>query len=131
VSATSGTYVDRLRRGYEALNRGEVSVVLDLLDPDIEWHEPAPSPDAGSHRGRDSFEQFLRGWIESFDDFRIEPEQVVKRGDRLIAVVHQSGRGRASEIQVEARIAHVWTVEDGVAIRWEAVPDPDAALSGA
>jgi hypothetical protein len=43
----SDTYVDRLRRGYEALNRGDVSVVLELLDPDIE----APT---GAHRGRAS-----------------------------------------------------------------------------
>jgi uncharacterized protein len=125
----SEAYVDQLRRGYEALNRGDVSVVLELLDPDIEWHEPSPSPDAGSHRGRDSFERFIRGWIESFDGFRIEPEQVVERGDRLIAVVRQSGRGRASGVEVEARLAHVWAVEDGKAIRWEAIPDADQALS--
>jgi ketosteroid isomerase-like protein len=124
----SEAYVDQLRRGYEALNRGDVSVVLELLDPDIEWHEPSPSPDAGSHRGRDSFERFIRGWIESFDGFRIEPEQVVERGDRLIAVVRQSGRGRASGVEVEARLAHVWAVEDGRAVRWEAIPDADQAL---
>jgi uncharacterized protein len=124
----SEAYVDQLRRGYEALNRGDVSVVLELLDPDIEWHEPSPSPDAGSHRGREGFERFIRGWIESFDGFRIEPEQVVERGDRLIAVVRQSGRGRASGVEVEARLAHVWTVEDGRAIRWEAIPDADQAL---
>jgi ketosteroid isomerase-like protein len=37
--------VDALRAGYEALNRGDLSAVLALLDPEIEWHEPAPSPD--------------------------------------------------------------------------------------
>jgi uncharacterized protein len=129
VSATPDTYVDQLRRGYEALNRGDVSVVLELLDPEIEWYEPAPSPDAGSHRGRDSFEQFFRGWIESFDGFRVEPEEVVERGDQLIAVVRQSGRGRASGVEVEARLAHVWTVEAGKAVRWEAVADADHALA--
>ena len=72
--------VDALRRGYEALNRGDLSVVLELLDEDIEWHQPDPSPEAGTHHGRDSFERFFRGWIESFDEFRIEPEQVVERG---------------------------------------------------
>jgi ketosteroid isomerase-like protein len=57
--------VETLKRGYNALNRGDLSVVLELLDPDIEWHEPAPSPDAGAHQGRDSFERFPRGWLES------------------------------------------------------------------
>jgi len=122
--------VEALQRGYEALNRGDLSVVLELLDPEIEWHEPEPSPDAGTHTGRDSFERFFRSWIDSFDGFKVEPERVVERDDNLIAVVHQSGRGRASGVHVDARLAHVWTVKEGRAIRWEAVADPEDALGG-
>lgn len=118
--------VAALQRGYEALNRGDLSVVLELLDPDIEWHQPEPSPEAGTHTGRDSFERFLRGWIDSFDGFQVEPEQVTERDDRLIAIVHQSGRGRSSGVQVDARLAHVWTVKEGRAIRWEAASVDDA-----
>ena len=117
-----------LRRGYDALNRGDLSVVRALLAPDIEWHEPEPSPDAGTYRGRESFERFLRGWMDSFEDFRIEPEQVVARGATLVAVVRQTGRGRASGVHVDARLAHVWTVANGRAVRWEAVGDPERAL---
>jgi uncharacterized protein len=120
--------VEALERGYAALNRGDLSVVLDLLDPDIEWHEPTPSPEAGCHRGRGSFERFVRGWIESFDEFRVEPEEVIERRGRLIAVVRQSGRGRTSGVEVEARLAHVWTVRDGRAVRWEALADANEAL---
>ena len=120
--------VEALRRGYEALNRGDLSNVIELLDPDIEWHEPGDSPEAGTHQGRDSFESFFRSWIDSFDEFRVEPEQVIERGDDLLAIVRQSGRGRVSGVGVEVRIAHVWTVRDGVAVRWETVPDPEQAL---
>ena len=121
--------VEALERGYAALNRGDVSVVLDLLDPDIEWHEPGWSPDAGTHRGRDNFERFFRGWLESFDGFRVEPELIVQRGDRLVAVVRQTGAGRSSSVQVETRLAHVWTVSNGKAVRREAVTEPEAALN--
>jgi uncharacterized protein len=117
-----------VERGYAALNRGDLSVVLELLDPDIEWHEPGWSPEAGTHRGRDSFERFLRGWLESFEQFRIEPERVVQRGDQLVAVVRQTGAGRSSGVQVETRLAHVWTIADGKAVRWEGVPEPEAVL---
>jgi uncharacterized protein len=125
----SGANVETRRRGYDALNGGDLSVVLALLDPDIEWHEPAPSPDAGTHRGRDSFERFVRSWLESFDSLRVEPEQVVERDDDLVAVVRQTGTGRASGLRVEARLAHVWTVANGRAVRWEAIPDAEAALA--
>jgi ketosteroid isomerase-like protein len=125
----SGADVHTLVRGYEALNQGDLSVVLDLLDPDIEWHEPALSLEGGTHHGRDSFERFLRGWLESFEGFRVAPERVVERGDDLIAIVRQTGTGRVSGLPVETRLAHVWTVADGKAIRWEAVPDPERALA--
>ena len=121
--------VEALQRGYEALNRGDLSLVLDLLDPEIEWHEPGDSPEAGTHHGRDGFERFFRSWIETFDEFRVEPEQVVERGGELVAVVRQSGRGRASGAPIEVRLAHVWTIEHGRAVRWESVPDPEDALS--
>lgn len=117
--------VEALRRGYEALNQGDLSPVLELLDPEIEWHEPGDSPEAGTHHGRDSFERFLRGWMDSFEGFRVVPVEVAERGDKLIAFVHQSGRGRASGVEVDARLAHVWTVEDGRAVRWESVPNPE------
>jgi len=121
--------VEALRRGYAALNRGDLSVVLDLLDPDIEWHEPAASLEGGAHRGRDGFERFLRGWMESFEGFRVEPQRVVEQGDQLVAVVRQTGTGRSSGLAVETRLAHVWTVADGKAVRWEAVADPEEALA--
>lgn len=115
--------VDLLLQGYEALNRGDLSVVLELLDPEIEWHEPEPSPEAGTHRGRESFARFLAGWIDSFEGFRVDPEQVTEREDRLIVIVNQSGRGRASGIAVKARLAHVWTIREGKAIGWRSYGD--------
>jgi ketosteroid isomerase-like protein len=120
--------VEALERGYAALNRGDLSVVLELLDPDIEWHEPGPSLEAGTHRGRDSFERFFRSWLESFEGFRVEPERVLQRGDRLVVVVRQTGAGRSSGVQVETRLAHVWTVANGKAVRWEAVAEPETVL---
>jgi len=124
----SNADVETLKRGYAALNRGDLSVVLQLLDPNIQWHEPAPSPEAGAHRGRDSFERFLRSWLDSFEDFRVVTERVVDRGDELVVVVRQSGTGRSSGLRVDARLAHVWTVADGTAVRWEAVADLEVAL---
>ena len=120
--------VEALRRGYEALNRGELSEVRALLHPDLVWQEDPASPEAGAHQGSASFERFLRSSLESFDDFRIEPEEIIEDGDRLIALVHQSGKGRTSGVGVEVRIAHVWTVEDGRAVRWRSYPSRERAL---
>ena len=70
----------------------------------------------------------MRGWLESFEDFRVEPQHVVDRDGRLIAVVRQTGKRRSSGVEVDARLAHVWTVENGRAVRWEAVGQPEELL---
>lgn len=102
-----------------------------MLHPEIEWEEGPGAPEAGVHRGREGFETFLKAWLDSFEGFRIEPEEIVVDADRLIALVHQSGTGRTSGIPVEARIAHVWTVRDGQAVRWQSFSSQQEALAGA
>jgi ketosteroid isomerase-like protein len=70
----------------------------------------------------------VRSWIDAFDDFRIEPREVIELEPFLLAVVHQSGRGRASGAPIEIEIAHLWTIEDGRAIRLESHRTRQAAL---
>ena len=122
------TNVETLRRSYEALSRGDVSQVLEVIDENIVWQEGARSPEAGSHHGRESFEAFFRSWLASFDEFTIEPLEVIERGDVLIAVVRQSGRGQASGIEVSVELAHAWTIRDGRAVRWRAFGGREEAL---
>ena len=123
------TNADFLRDGYEAMNRGELSSVLDLLDPDIEWEEGAVAPEGGTHRGRDSFVRFFGSWLESFDEFQVEPVEIIERGDHLVVVARQSGRGRTSAVPITREVVHVWTVSDGRAVPWRSFPSRAAALA--
>ena len=121
--------VDTLRRGYEALNRGDLTEVMDLIDENLVWDGGDLSPDGQSPSpGRASFEAFVRSWIDAFDDFRIEPREVVEQEPFLLAIVRQSGRGRASGAPIEIEIAHLWTIKDGRAIRLESHRTRQAAL---
>lgn len=111
--------MDALREGYEALNRGDLTTVLELIDPELEWAEAGRSPEAGRYSGRDSFERFVRSWLDSFDDFRIEIEEIRQDGDRVVVVARQSGRGRASGLPIETRVVHAWIVSGDRAVRFE------------
>jgi ketosteroid isomerase-like protein len=116
--------VATLRAGYEALNRRDLSEVMALIDDDITF-DPGPlSPDSdASARGRDGFRALVQSWLDAFDDFRIEPLEVSEDGDKLVAAVRQSGRGRGSGVEIAVEIAHVWTVRDGRAVRLESFPN--------
>jgi SnoaL-like protein len=76
---------DALRRGYDALNRKDLSDVFGLIGADFAWE----SGNGERGRGAESFERFLRSWLDSFQEFRIEPEEVIERGEHLVASVRQ------------------------------------------
>ena len=120
--------VEALRRGYESLNRGDLTAVSALLAPDLVWREGTFAPEAGTHHGRESFESFVASWLASFEDFLLEPEEIVEVGDTLVAVVRQRGRGKASGLEVSATAVHAWTVREGKAIRWESFATREEAL---
>lgn len=122
------TDADALRSAYDALNRNDLSQVFALIAPDIDWHDQATMPD-GPGRGRESFEQYLHSWLESFDEFRIDPEEVFEHREQLIAIVRQTGRGRISGAEIAVRIAHVWTIENDRAIRWRSYPNRQQAIA--
>jgi ketosteroid isomerase-like protein len=114
--------------GYEAWNKGEFDVLADLLDPELEWEPGFGDLNAGVHRGAAGFRAFVDSWLESFDDFRIQPELLVQAGDRVVVLAHQHGRGRGSGIELDAHVVHVWTVAGGKATSWWGPRTLDDAL---
>jgi uncharacterized protein len=121
--------IARLLSGYEAWNLGEPDAALELVDPEIEW-EPGPAAlEAGEHRGADGFQGFVQSWLESFDEFHIEPELLIQKDDNVVVVARQHGRGRGSGIELEARVVHVWTIRDGKAVGWWGPRSVDEALA--
>ena len=124
----SSTDAVALRSAYDALKRGEIPRALELVAHDIDWHDETATS-GEPRRGRESFEQYLRSWFESFEEFRIHPEHIFPQGEHLIAIVRQTGRGRISGAEIAIRIAHVWTVEDHRAIRWRSYPNLEQAVA--
>jgi uncharacterized protein len=117
-----------LVEGYEAWNRREPDALGDLLDPEMEWQPGFGALEEGVHRGADGFREFVASWMESFDDFHIRPELLIQAGDAIVVIAHQRGRGRGSGIVLESQVVHVWTIREGVAVRWWGPRTRDEAI---
>jgi uncharacterized protein len=120
-----------VKRAYDALNRGDVEGALAPLAEDAEWHESSALPESDVYRGRDTIHEFLQGFLESWEEFAQEVEDVVPSGERLVVLLHMRGRGRESGVEVDASYAHVWTIRDGRATRVDAYYDRERALEAA
>jgi len=120
--------VDLFRRGYEAFARGDLDAVVELMHPEIEAHDPPEVPDAAIYRGREAVRRDWEQTSELFEDFSIDVEKSFDRGDELVVFLRFRGRGRESDAEVEAPMAHVWTFRDGKAVRLRQFLDRAEAL---
>jgi ketosteroid isomerase-like protein len=55
----------------------------------------------------------MANMVELFNEYEIVPVEFVEGEDHVVVVAQQRGRGRASGVEVEDEIVHVWTVNDG------------------
>lgn len=119
-----------LEAGYRSFSaEGGFGDFAEWIDPDLEWVEGGVSPEGGTHRGRDSFFRYAGSWTESFDEFRIEPVETLVEGDNVVMALRQSGRGRASGVEFETELVHVWLIQGQRAVRWESYRTLDVALA--
>ena len=123
--------VDRLRSGYEALSRGDYEGVRGLLDPEIVLRDRPEVPDARSYFGFEGMLRTLRDTSDSFEDFRLTPKRFFEHADKVVVVLSMTGRGRTSGVPVEEQIAHLWTLQNGLAVELQAFTDPADALEAA
>jgi ketosteroid isomerase-like protein len=120
------TNTDRLREGYDSFNRGDIAAVLELLDKDIEWHEPewVIAPAGGTKHGRD---QVLRDIFETtpenWDGFLVEPREVYEVGDTVIAEGAFKVQPKGGGTWLTVPFAHIWRFRNGKAISLRAYLD--------
>jgi ketosteroid isomerase-like protein len=120
--------IEILKNAYDALNDGAIDSALEVLEPDAEWCEHSELPEADIYRGRDAIRTFLLDYLDSWDDFHQETEELIDGGERVAVLLHLVAKGQGSGIEVEARYAHLWTMRGGKGVRVDAYADREAAL---
>jgi ketosteroid isomerase-like protein len=121
--------VERLRRGYAAWNRRDWDELFSFIDPEMEWMPMEGTLLGGPFHGHTEVRKFLETVMDAWDEFRIEPEDFIERGDVVLALVRVRTRARASGIELDERWAHLWTARDGRAVRLQVYSDRRTALA--
>ena len=121
TTQTSSENAELLRRGYASFSAGEVQSALELIDPDIvvAVFTGRPGANRQTYHGHEGFLENIGEMTDVFDDFRFEPLEMEENGDLLLAAVQVAGRGKASGVEIESRLFHLWEIRDGRAMRLE------------
>jgi ketosteroid isomerase-like protein len=121
--------VDAILRAYDAFNRGAPEESGLNLSPEFEFVPPAVVPESDVVKGPDALADFFRMWIDTFDDFRFEIEEIVDAGDHVLVMAAVRGTGKDSGIDVSSpSFANVWTIRGDEIVRMEAMPNRAAGM---
>ena len=109
--------VEIVRRGMDAFSRAAWEESVELMAPDVEWHDAPDLPGARLYQGREGVLARWKDMAEALDDFAVEIEQLFDAGDHVVVFFTSRGRGRISGIEVSRKLAQVTTVREGRVVK--------------
>jgi len=105
---------------------------MELAEPEFEVSMVGPgyNPATLDHTGLDGFVAAWRDWTSAFESYRIEVEEMIDAGDKVVSLVAMTSTVRGGG-EISSPGAAVWTIVDGRVRRVEFHLDRDAALKAA
>jgi ketosteroid isomerase-like protein len=86
---------------------------LDYMSEDVEF-DAGTRPDGKVWHGREGVREATGEWLEIWDDFRLEFEELIDAGEsRVVSLWHESGRAKLSGALMSEAGATVFTLADG------------------
>ena len=123
--------VERTRRAIVEWNERGVDALLEVLDPEVEWHPPRESMEPGTYRGHDGVRDYLGRLAQVFEIQRVESVDVTSVDDNVVlAVVRISGTS-ARFGKVDGEWAWMVTMREGRGIQVVTFVDKQEALRAA
>lgn len=119
----SATNIELARRGYEAIKRGDLVEVGELLAEDVKWHWGDPMAE-GACRNREQALAFMRRPERRGPGELID---MIEAGDRVVVILQPPPvDGEPSPVR-----AQVTTFRNGKVIEMAGYPTVEAALAAA
>ncbi len=105
--------VEVVRAMWAAYARGDFQASLAAYTEDTVWDDTRYRPDGGVHLGRDALVDLVRTWRGTWEDYEAEAEQLLDAGgDRVAAVLRETGVGKGGGVELTNRWGIVVTVRD-------------------
>jgi ketosteroid isomerase-like protein len=111
-----------VERWAEAFNRGDMDAVLELIHPEIEIEDPERT--GRSYRGHNEYRAFIDEWLENFDTYKVELEELEEGPNGTHVEGTQSGKGAGSQLEFSLPINYVVRFRDGKVAYFRLSTDP-------
>ena len=123
--------VEIVRRGYDAFDRRDLEALGEIISDDFELDissHPIPDfPNTGV--GRDHLFRFFATYLSGFSEYEITVTELLQADDAVVALLHD--KAKLGDATVERDLAHIWTIDGGRVVRFQAFTTHKAALEAA
>ena len=97
-----------------AFNRGDLDTWLAYCTDDIDYRAAQGAlDDRGPIHGKHALRAYAQDWLDTFDDFRQEPVELIDAGEKVISVNRVTGRAKLSGVATGLTYAALYTYRDG------------------
>ena len=108
-----------VRRGVDAFNAHDLDAVVELYDPEATAEGPEGWPEADVSSDRQAIRRQYEVLTEPWDEYRVEVLEREVVGDAALVRLVWHTRGRASELETDFDLWHLYRFRDGRIIRHE------------
>jgi ketosteroid isomerase-like protein len=120
-----------VRAVYEAVDRGDLDTAKSYMHPEVEFHTYVQSPQAGVYRGKEAVLRYNEDLFGQFESLRIEVEELVDAGDRVIVVSTQYAVPKGGDREIEVPMVEAWAIRDLLLAERHSYSTRDEALEAA
>lgn len=103
--------------------------LVDLLDPDVQWHTAQGHPYAGNgpwHGPREVVEHVVNPVNNDWDNYQTRVDELIDAGDKVVMIGRYTGVHKATGRTLDAPVCTIYRVRDGLITSFEQYTDTAA-----
>jgi ketosteroid isomerase-like protein len=108
----------RIRGAYAAFAAGDLDTVLAGFAEDVVLENPEYAMESGTREGLDGARLGLQALHDQFAYMDLQVREVEEGPDGVLVVVQVRATGRVSGAPIDATLAHVYGLRDGLVVRY-------------
>jgi ketosteroid isomerase-like protein len=120
--------VELAREVLDALGRRDASRLIELADPDVEWHSFFALGERGAYRGHDGTRRYMRDLADAFEIGRAEVDDAICVGDVAVLVGRIHYRGKGSGVESASPTGWMLRFRDEKLLCFRAFREPEQVL---
>lgn len=122
-----------LRETFRLWSAGDLEGTLEFISPEVRWEPSGLFPGAGrDYRGHTGVRSFWDTFREPWEHIEMEAEEVLElEGCRMLATTRFRGVGRTSGVETQKQLFQLWTIDDGLIVRYQSFGTREEALEAA